>query len=206
MSNVTEIELDIDYDKLRKEFEELNIEKFLVENKSQMMVQTMSGTPEEQQALLGTLSLYVDWDNHNPNDPYSKPKVRDVILDEKDFTEVCDYLKGTYTEEVINILKEKYGAVRGRYMMMNWKTCLTYHHDETPRIHLPLVTNDGCFMIIDDKTERLYESTSYLVDTTKRHTALNAGEHLRFHMVFCLPPKDGSTKKSYHTWNRHNTV
>ena len=81
MSNVTEIELDIDYDKLRKEFEELNIEKFLVENKSQMMVQTMSGTPEEQQALLGTLSLYVDWDNHNPNDPYSKPKVRDVILD-----------------------------------------------------------------------------------------------------------------------------
>jgi aspartyl/asparaginyl beta-hydroxylase (cupin superfamily) len=80
-------------------------------------------------------------------------------------------------------------------MMMNWKSCLTYHHDETPRIHLPLVTNDGCFMIIDDKTEKLHESTAYLVDTTKRHTALNAGQHLRFHMVFCLPPvKDGRTK------------
>ena len=89
---------------------------------------------------------------------------------------------------------------------MNWKSCLTYHYDETPRIHLPLITNDGCFMIIDDKTEKLHESTTYMVDTTKRHTALNAGEHLRFHMVFCLPPKDGSTKKSYHTWNRHNTV
>ena len=192
MSNVTEIELDIDYDKLRKEFEELNIEKFLVENKGQMMIQTMSGTPEEQQALLGTLSLYVDWDNHNPNDPNSQPEVRDVILDEKDFTETCDFIKGTYTEEVINIFKEKYGVVRGRYMMMNWKSCLTYHNDETPRIHLPLITNDGCFMIIDDKTEKLHESTTYLVDTTKRHTALNAGEHLRFHMVFCLPPvKDG---------------
>ena len=130
----------------------------------------------------------------------------DVILEEKDFTEVCDFLKGTYTEEVINIFSEKYGAVRGRYMMMNWKSCLTYHYDETPRIHLPLITNDGCFMIIDDKTEKLHESTTYMVDTTKRHTALNAGEHLRFHMVFCLPPKDGSTKKSYHTWNRHNTV
>jgi|TARA_B110000495_G_scaffold201681_1_gene219698 hypothetical protein len=195
MSNVTEIELDIDYDKLRKEFEELNIEKFLVENKGQMMIQTMSGTPEEQQALLGTLSLYVDWDNHNPNDPNSQPEVRDVILDEKDFTETCDFIKGTYTEEVINIFKEKYGVVRGRYMMMNWKSCLTYHNDETPRIHLPLITNDGCFMIIDDKTEKLHESTTYLVDTTKRHTALNAGEHLRFHMVFCLPPvKDGRTK------------
>ena len=195
MSNVTEIELDIDYDKLRKEFEELNIEKFLVENNGQMMMQTMSGTPEEQQALLGTLSLYVDWDNHNPNDPYSQPEVRDVILQEKDFSEVCDYLKGTYTEEVVNALREKYGVVRGRYMMMNWKSCLTYHNDETPRIHLPLITNDGCFMIIDGKTEQLHEGITYHVDTTKQHTAINAGKHLRFHIVFCLPPiEDGRTK------------
>ena len=42
-------------------------------------------------------------------------------------------------------------------MMMNWKSCLTYHHDETPRIHLPLITNDGCFMIIDGKVEKLHE-------------------------------------------------
>jgi hypothetical protein len=192
--NVTEIDIDIDYDRLRKEFEELNIEEFLVKNKAQMMIQTIPNTPEEQQALLGTLSLYVDWDNHNPNDPYSHPEPRDVILDEKDFTETCDFLKGTYTEEVINIFKEKYGAVRGRYMMMNWKTCLTYHHDLTTRIHLPLVTNDGCFMIIDGKTEKLHEGITYHVDTTKRHTALNAGKHLRFHIVFCLPPKDGRTE------------
>ena len=206
MSNVTELELNIDYDKLRKEFNDMDIEKFLIKNNGQMMLQTMSGTPEEEQRLKGTLSLYVDYDNHDSTDPNSKPKVRDVILQEEDFSEVCDYLKGTYTEEVINTIFKEYGAVRGRYMMMNWKSCLTYHYDETPRIHLPLVTNDGCFMIIDDKTEKLHESTAYLVDTTKRHTALNAGEHLRFHMVFCLPPKDGSTKKSYHTWNRHNTV
>ena len=193
--NVTKIDIDIDYDRLRKEFEELNIEKFLVENKGQMMIQTIPNTPEEEQALLGTLSLYVDWDNHNPNDPYSQPEVRDVILDEKDFTETCDFLKGTYTEEVINIFKEKYGVVRGRYMMMNWKTCLTYHNDLTTRIHLPLVTNDGCFMIIDGKVEKLQEGITYHVDTTKQHTALNAGRHLRFHMVFCLPlNKDGRSE------------
>ena len=195
MDNVSKIDIDIDYDRLRKEMYDLNVDQFLIKNNGQMSIQTIPGTPIEDQPKSGTLSLQVDWDNHDSTDPNSKPKMRDVILEEIDFTEVCDFLKGTYTEEVINIFKEKYGVVRGRYMMMNWKSCLTYHNDETPRIHLPLITNDGCFMIIDDKTEKLHESTTYLVDTTKRHTALNAGEHLRFHMVFCLPPvKDGRTK------------
>ena len=190
--NVNKIDIDVDYDRLRKEFRDMDVEQFLIKNNGQMMLQTMSNTPVEEQKLKGCLSLYYDFDNHDPKDPNSKPEIRDVILKEEDFSEVCDYLKGTYTEEVINLLSSEYGIVRGRYMMMNWKSCLTYHHDDTPRIHLPLITNDGCFMIIDGKTEKLHESVTYHVDTTKDHTALNAGKHLRFHMVFCLPStKDG---------------
>jgi len=190
--NVNKIDIDVDYDRLRKEFRDMDVEQFLIKNNGQMMLQTMSNTPVEEQKLKGCLSLYYDFDNHDPKDPNSKPEIRDVILKEEDFSEVCDYLKGTYTEEVVNLLSSEYGIVRGRYMMMNWKSCLTYHHDDTPRIHLPLITNDGCFMIIDGKTEKLHESVTYHVDTTKDHTALNAGKHLRFHMVFCLPStKDG---------------
>ena len=192
--NVTEIDIDIDYDRLRKEMYDLNVDQFLIKNNGQMSIQTIPGTPVDKQPLSGTLSLQVDWDNHDSSDPNSKPKKRDVILEEKDFTEVCDFLKGTYTEEVINIFSEKYGAVRGRYMMMNWKTCLTYHNDKTSRIHLPLVANENCFMIIDEKVEKLREGITYHVDTTKMHTAINAGKYLRFHMVFCLPPKDGRTE------------
>ena len=193
--NVTELDIDIDYDRLRKEMYDLNVDQFLIENNGQMSIQTIPGTPVEDQSNSGTLSLHYDWDNHDSTDPTSKPKMRDVILDEIDFTEVCDFLKGTYTEEVINIFNEKYGAVRGRYMMMNWKTCLTYHNDQTTRIHLPLVANEDCFMIIDDEVERLWEGITYHVNTTKKHTALNAGRHLRFHMVFCLPlNKDGRSE------------
>lgn len=195
MDNVSKIDIDIDYDRLRKEMYDLNVDQFLIKNNGQMSIQTIPGTPIEDQPKSGTLSLHYDWDNHDSTDPTSKPKMRDVILDEIDFTEVCDFLKGTYTEEVINIFNEKYGAVRGRYMMMNWKTCLTYHNDQTTRIHLPLVANEDCFMIIDDKVEKLQEGITYHVDTTKKHTALNAGRHLRFHMVFCLPSnKDGRTE------------
>ena len=194
MHNVSKIDIDIDYDRLRKEMYDLNVDQFLIANNGQMSIQTIPGTPVEDQPNSGTLSLHYDWDNHDSTDPTSKPKMRDVILDEIDFTEVCDFLKGTYTEEVINIFNEKYGAVRGRYMMMNWKTCLTYHYDQTPRIHLPLVANENCFMIIDEKVEKLREGITYHVDTTKMHTAINAGKYLRFHMVFCLPPKDGRTE------------
>ena len=42
--------------------------------------------------------------------------------------------------------------------------------------------------------EKLHEGITYHVDTTKKHTALNAGRHLRFHIVFCLPSKDGRTE------------
>ena len=190
--NVNKIDIDVDYDRLRKEFHDMNVEQFLIKNNGQMMLQTMSNTPVEEQKLKGCLSLYYDFDNHDPKDPNSKPVIRDVILKEEDFSEVCDYLKGTYTEEVVNLLRSRYGIVRGRYMMMNWKSCLTYHNDETPRIHLPLITNDVCFIIIDEKVEKLREGITYHVDTTKMHTAINAGRHLRFHMVFCLPPiEDG---------------
>jgi hypothetical protein len=186
--NVTKIDIDIDYDRLRKEMYAMEVDQFLIKNNGQMSIQTIAGTPVEEQPKSGTLSLHYDWDNHDSSDGNSIPARRDVVLQEKDFTETCDFIKGTYTEEVINLFKEKYGAVRGRYMMMNWKTCLTYHNDQTTRIHLPLIANKDCFMIIDDKVEKLQEGNAYHVDTTKKHTALNAGRHLRFHIVFCMPP------------------
>ena len=195
MKILDKIDINIDYDRLRKEMYDLNVDQFLIENEGQMSVQTIPGTPVDKQPLSGTLSLQVDWDSHDASDPNSKPKKRDVVLEEKDFTEVCDFLKGTYTEEVINMLTQEYKVVRGRYMMMNWKSCLTHHIDQTPRIHLPLVTNKDCFMIIDGKLVHLEQDITWLADTTLMHTALNSGRHLRFHIVFCLPPiEDGRTE------------
>tara|TARA_R100000030_G_scaffold75431_1_gene58536 strand:- start:452 stop:703 length:252 start_codon:yes stop_codon:yes gene_type:complete len=44
-------------------------------------------------------------------------------------------------------------------------------------------------MVIDDKVHRLPFGSTYSVDTTKKHTALNASKLLRTHLVFCLPKK-----------------
>ena len=122
--------------------------------------------------------------------------MRDVILQEEQFDLLCDLWKDTYIGEVVNALNEKYGVLRGRFMMLGMKTCLTYHKDKTPRLHIPLVTHDDCFMVIDDKVCRIPYGGVYKVDTTKVHTAINASKILRTHLVFCLPkPKIDKSKR-----------
>ena len=86
--NVTKIDIDIDYDRLRKEMYDLNVDQFLIENNGQMSIQTIPGTPVEDQPNSGTLSLHYDWDNHDSTDPTSKPKMRDGAAWESSFSDM----------------------------------------------------------------------------------------------------------------------
>ena len=85
-----------------------------------------------------------------------------------------------------NSLLKKYEMSRTRVMTINQKECYSYHYDLTPRIHIPLTTNEKCMFIIDDKVFRLpADGSIYFVDTTLYHTALNANRDVfkRTHIV-----------------------
>jgi hypothetical protein len=102
------------------------------------------------------------------------------------FDTVCNYFKNTYIEEVLNKIQEHYPIYRTRFMLSHPKTNLSWHRDLTKRIHIPIYTNDNCFMIIDDNVIRLPFGNTYLVDTVKHHTAVNASSSKRVHLVSCL--------------------
>lgn len=87
---------------------------------------------------------------------------------------------------LINRYLEKYGLVRTRIMKSNPKTCLSWHVDMTKRVHIPLFTNNKCFMVIDDNVYRMPPDKIYLADTTQPHTAVNASFEPRAHIVGCL--------------------
>jgi len=88
-----------------------------------------------------------------------------------------------YTNSIIKDL----GMYRTRVMRMYSKTCYSYHKDPTMRIHIPLITNDKCFMVIDDKVIRYpADGNYYLVDTTKMHTAVNSSWEDRIHIIGCV--------------------
>jgi len=87
-----------------------------------------------------------------------------------------------YTNNILKELK----MFRTRVMRMKPHRCYSYHVDETKRIHIPLITDEKCFFVLDDKVMRLpADGTHTLVDTTKMHTFVNASSIKRIHIVGC---------------------
>lgn len=127
----------------------------------------------------GAGSLYFDWSQQID----SKPKPRPVELKESDFSELCTVFYDTVFEEVLVLLKSKYNIGRVRLMKSTPKTCLTWHVDTTKRIHYPLLTHEGCLMIIEDEVKHLPDNTWWLTNTLEKHTALNASLENRIHLV-----------------------
>jgi len=112
---------------------------------------------------------------------YATGRITDKQHKETDFTEFLFDM--TYTN---SILKEN-NVYRARVMRMRPKTCYTYHQDYTKRFHIPLITNESCFMLIEKEAIHLpADGSYYIVDTTKKHTAINASLEDRIHIVGCI--------------------
>jgi len=85
-----------------------------------------------------------------------------------------------YTNSIISDL----GMFRTRVMLIRPYQCYSYHRDATPRIHIPLITDEKCMLIVDDKVIRLpADGNHYKIDTTLYHTALNGSNIERIHIV-----------------------
>ena len=90
------------------------------------------------------------------------------------------FFKLPYTNSIISDL----GMFRTRVMLLRPYQCLSYHRDATPRIHIPLITDEKCMLIVDDKVIRLpADGNHYKIDTTLYHTALNGSNIERIHIV-----------------------
>jgi|TARA_B100000085_G_scaffold126695_3_gene115350 hypothetical protein len=104
-------------------------------------------------------------------------------LKEQDFTKFAYPDKMPYTKSVL----EDLGMYRTRAMNLRSKSCYSYHKDPTKRIHIPLITNEDCFIIVNDILNRYPANGSYyIVDTTRKHTAVNASWQERIHLVGCF--------------------
>lgn len=114
-------------------------------------------------------------------------KTYDLRSDESAYTvPLHDNMPYTYS------LLEKYNMYRTRVMKMVKGSCYSYHIDLTPRIHIPLTSNERCMFIIDDKVYKLpADGSVYLVDTTLYHTAINANreQFIRTHIVGNVIPQ-----------------
>ena len=85
-----------------------------------------------------------------------------------------------------SILKEN-NLVRTRIMKMKPKTCYYWHHDKTKRLHIPIITNKGNIMVIEDIAFHMpSDGAAYITDNTKYHNFFNGSECERVHLVSTL--------------------
>lgn len=109
---------------------------------------------------------------------YGSRKGDELKHKEIDFTEY--FFDMPYTNSVL----KKFDLVRCRVMYMKPKTCLSVHVDPTRRLHIPLVSSDDCFFVINNKIYRMPNDGSvYLMNAKLPHTAVNASFAKRLHLV-----------------------
>lgn len=133
---------------------------------------------------LGAGSLTHDW-HRSYQDDAGKLVVPDkkIILRERDFNIIAEPFVGTLFEEVYLALEQRYYLGRVRIMNLLQKTCLSWHTDTHQRLHYPITTDEGCFMLIENSVHYLEKYKWYMTETRKKHTAINSSPHERLHLV-----------------------
>ena len=120
-------------------------------------------------------------------DETGKEVKRDKSIDESKYTEIVPEFKNTYFEEVYNLLKKKFKLGRVRILLKEPRSTLSWHRDPEPRLHIPIITNPGCKMVIEDVAKHMPADGSITItNNTKYHNFFNGGEQDRVHLVACV--------------------
>ena len=120
-------------------------------------------------------------------DEKGKEIERDKPVDESKYTEIVPEFKGTYFEEVYNVISKHFKLGRVRILLKEPRSTLSWHRDPEPRLHIPIITNKGCRMVIEEVCRHMPADGSVTItNNTKYHNFFNGGEQDRIHLVACV--------------------
>ena len=120
-------------------------------------------------------------------DSTGKEVSRDISIEEEKYTEFVEDYKSTYFKEVYDELSKRYKLGRVRLLLKEPRSTLSWHRDPEPRLHIPIITNPGCIMVIDNVAKHMpADGSVWITNNTKYHNAFNGGEENRIHLVACV--------------------
>ena len=120
-------------------------------------------------------------------DSSGKEAVRAKRINETKYTEFVKDLEDTYFKEVYDILSKKFKLGRVRILLKEPRSTLSWHRDPEPRLHIPIITNPGCIMVIEEIAKHLpADGSAWITNNMKYHNFFNGGEEDRIHLVACL--------------------
>jgi len=178
-------DLKFDIVKLRKNLDEILKKKnFDTPGVSHFGAISLNQIPGDKESIKGHNMRGQYWTIPNET---GKEVSRDIKIDESKYTQVVPEFKNTYFEEVYKILRSKFKLGRVRLLLKEPRSTLSWHKDPEPRLHIPIITNLGCSMVIENVAKHLPADGSVTItNNTKYHNFFNGGEQARIHLVACV--------------------
>ena len=145
---------------------------------------SLNQIPGDPDSIKGNKIRGVYW---TKPDSSGKEVSRDVAIEEEKYTEFVKDFEHTYFKEVYDELSKKYKLGRTRLLLKEPRSTLSWHRDPEPRLHIPIITNPGCLMVIDNVAKHMpADGSVWVTNNTKYHNAFNGGEENRIHLVACV--------------------
>ena len=178
-------DLKFDIKKLRKDLEDvLAKKKFASPGITHFGAIPLNQIPNNKESILGNNIRGKYW---TISDESGKEVSRDIDIDESKYTELVSDFENTYFREVYETLSKKFKLGRVRLLLKEPRSTLSWHKDPEPRLHIPIITNLGCSMVIENVAKHLPADGSVTItNNTKYHNFFNGGEQARIHLVACV--------------------
>jgi hypothetical protein len=120
-------------------------------------------------------------------DASGKEVSRDIDIEESKYTQLVPEFEKTYFKEVYEVLSKKFRLGRVRLLLKEPRSTLSWHKDPECRLHIPIVTNKGCSMVIENVAKHLpADGKVWITNNKKYHNFFNGGEQSRVHLVACV--------------------
>ena len=179
-----EIPLSIDIDRLGKCYFDFRSKLgFRTDDKSlrDFNAICVNRIPDDENSILGGNIRGLYWtkpDTTNVEEQRLEP------VQEHLYTELCPEFEDTYVEEVYKQITSKFKLGRVRFLMKPPRSCLSWHRDPEMRLHIPIITNEACRMVIEDTSFHMPSNgNGYITDNTRYHNFFNGSEFDRVHLV-----------------------
>ena len=140
--------------------------------------------PGKPESIIGENIKGIYW---TKPDSSGKEEIRAKKINESEYTEFVSDLADTYFKEVYDKLSKKFKLGRVRILLKEPRSTLSWHKDPEPRLHIPIITNPGSIMVIEEAAKHLpADGCVWITNNTKYHNAFNGGEEGRVHLVACV--------------------
>ena len=178
-------ELKFDINKLREDLDViLDKKRFETPGVTHFGAIPLNQVPNDEDSIKGNNIRGKYW---TIADESGTEVARDIDIDETKYTQLVPEFEKTYFKEVFEVLKSKFKIGRVRLLLKEPRSVLSWHKDPECRLHIPIVTNAGCSMVIENVAKHLpADGSVWITNNTKYHNFFNGGEQARVHLVACV--------------------